>query len=175
MAKQAGVPFLFVSAPAFQSMWFGMTNVKIRSFFRALRKAAQREGGAIGFIEEIDAIGSDRAGLAMSPELLRGRRSCPPVHQRRQRHVNELLIQMQSFDQPGPFQRTDARTGGGVAERLPAGAAAIQGRARPVITTSWSSRPPTGRRRWTPRCCAPGRFDRRLYFDPPTKKGRSAS
>ena len=25
MAKQAGVPFLFISAPAFQSMWFGMT------------------------------------------------------------------------------------------------------------------------------------------------------
>src|SRR2546427_11607 len=59
MAKQAGVPFLFVSAPAFQSMWYGMTNIKIRSFFKALRKAARREGGAIGFIEELDAIGGD--------------------------------------------------------------------------------------------------------------------
>src|SRR5204862_4023600 len=57
MAKQAGVPFLFVSAPAFQSMWFGMTAARIRSFFKALRKAARKEGGAIGFIEEIDAIG----------------------------------------------------------------------------------------------------------------------
>src|SRR5207249_2684186 len=56
MAKQAGVPFLFAAAPAFQSMWFGMSNAKIRSFFKALRKAATREGGAIGFIEEIDAI-----------------------------------------------------------------------------------------------------------------------
>src|SRR5437016_133742 len=26
MAKEAGVPFLFAPAPAFQSMWFGMTN-----------------------------------------------------------------------------------------------------------------------------------------------------
>src|SRR6266542_2238346 len=43
MAKQASVPFLFVSAPAFQSMWFGMTNVRIRSFFKALRKAARPE------------------------------------------------------------------------------------------------------------------------------------
>src|SRR5207248_2893114 len=40
MAKQAGVPFLFASAPAFQSMWYGMTSVKIRAFFRAMRKAA---------------------------------------------------------------------------------------------------------------------------------------
>ncbi|MFN2588971.1 MAG: AAA family ATPase, partial [Actinomycetota bacterium] len=28
MAAEAGVPFLFVSAPAFQSMWFGMTAFK---------------------------------------------------------------------------------------------------------------------------------------------------
>src|SRR5262245_59568118 len=53
MAKQAGVPFLFSAAPAFQAMWFGMTNAKIRSFFRRLRKLARKEGGAIGFIEEI--------------------------------------------------------------------------------------------------------------------------
>ena len=34
MAKQAGVPFLFISAPAFQSMWQGMTAYRIRSFFK---------------------------------------------------------------------------------------------------------------------------------------------
>src|SRR5438067_8833135 len=67
MAKKAGVPFLFVSAPAFQSMFYGMTAVKIRAFFKALRKAARKNGGAIGFIEEIDAIGGTRGGLSMSP------------------------------------------------------------------------------------------------------------
>src|SRR5205085_9455101 len=67
MAKQAGVPFLFISAPAFQSMWFGMTAARIRAFFKTLRKAARREGGAIGFIEEIDAIGMDRASLSSAP------------------------------------------------------------------------------------------------------------
>ena len=68
MAKQAGVPFLFSAAPAFQSMWFGMTNAKIRSFFRRLRKLARKEGGAIGFIEEIDAIGGERGGMNASPD-----------------------------------------------------------------------------------------------------------
>ncbi|MHB8440344.1 MAG: AAA family ATPase, partial [Acidimicrobiales bacterium] len=63
MAVEAGVPFLFVSASAFQSMFYGQTNRKIRAYFRALRRYARREGGAIGFIEEIDAIGASRSGL----------------------------------------------------------------------------------------------------------------
>ena len=37
MAAEAGVPFLFVSSSAFQSMFYGQTNRKIRSYFRALR------------------------------------------------------------------------------------------------------------------------------------------
>ena len=64
MAAEAGVPFLFVSATAFQSMMYGATARKIRAYFRALRRAARAEGGAIGFIEEIDAIGSARSGAA---------------------------------------------------------------------------------------------------------------
>ena len=67
MAREAGVPFLFVSATSFQSMYYGATARKIRSYFKALRKAARQEGGAIGFIEEIDAIAMSRGGLSMSP------------------------------------------------------------------------------------------------------------
>ena len=50
LAAEAGVPFLFVSASEFQSMFYGQTNRKIRAFFKALRKAAHSEGGAIGFM-----------------------------------------------------------------------------------------------------------------------------
>ncbi|MGH2688495.1 MAG: AAA family ATPase, partial [Actinomycetota bacterium] len=89
MAKEAGVPYFFVSSSAFQSMYYGQTNRKIRSFFRELRKAARREGGAIGFIEEIDAIGAARQGMGGSS----GREGISGV-------VNELLIQLQSFDIP---------------------------------------------------------------------------
>ena len=64
MAREAGVPFLFVSATSFQSMWYGASAKKIRSYFKALRKAARKEGGAIGFIEEIDAIAMSRGGVA---------------------------------------------------------------------------------------------------------------
>src|SRR5207237_6886212 len=40
MAKEAGVPFLFVSSSAFQSMYYGQTNRKIRTYFKALRQMA---------------------------------------------------------------------------------------------------------------------------------------
>src|SRR4051812_30543178 len=67
MAREAGVPFLFVSATSFQSMYYGATARKIRSYFKQLRKVARAEGGAIGFIEEIDAIAMSRGGLSASP------------------------------------------------------------------------------------------------------------
>src|SRR5882724_4102801 len=94
MAHEAGVPFLFVSSSAFQSMYYGQTNRKIRSYFRALRDAARKEGGAIGFIEEIDAIGGARSGTGSSTaaEGVSG-------------VVNELLIQLQSFDHPTRAER----------------------------------------------------------------------
>ena len=56
MASEAGVPFLFVSSTAFQSMYYGQTAARSAPTSRQLRKAARKEGGAIGFIEEIDAI-----------------------------------------------------------------------------------------------------------------------
>src|SRR5580704_14321392 len=89
LAREAGVPFFFVSSSAFQSMFYGQTNRKIRSYFAQLRRAARREGGAIGFIEEIDAIGATRMGMGQGG----GREGIAGV-------VNELLIQLQSFDQP---------------------------------------------------------------------------
>src|SRR5881296_3669814 len=122
MAKQAGVPFLFIAAPSLQSHWYGMTAYRIRSFFKALRKAARKEGGAIGFIEEIDAIGTDRAGaLGMSPAPagLLGRATSPMVAAGTGGIVNELLIQMQSFDQPRLRTRFRARLTGWVNGYLP--------------------------------------------------------
>jgi cell division protease FtsH len=99
LAKEAGVPFLFVSSTSFQSMWYGATARKIRSYFRRLRKVARQEGGAIGFIEEFDAIGGRRGGMsrtvATDPEVSRSSMSEGVGGV-----VNELLVQMQSFDDP---------------------------------------------------------------------------
>src|SRR3954471_13473916 len=114
MAHEAGVPFLFVSATSFQSMWYGATAKKIRSYFKALRKAARKEGGAIGFIEEIDAIAMSRGGVAasMTPAdvsgcygtaslpstyaAAAGMVKTPFMSEGTGGVVNELLVQMQS-------------------------------------------------------------------------------
>lgn len=98
MAAEAGVPFHFVSASEFQSMYYGSTNKKIRTFFKGLRKAAREEGGAIGYIEEFDAIGASRSGMGVN-----GRSEGSAGI------VNELLVQMQSFDMPAPRDKIMAK------------------------------------------------------------------
>jgi cell division protease FtsH len=99
LAKEAGVPFLFVSSTAFQSMWYGATARKIRSYFRRLRKVARLEGGAIGFIEEFDAIGARRGSMNQAVSATPGiERSM--ISEGAGGVVNELLVQMQSFDEP---------------------------------------------------------------------------
>jgi ATP-dependent Zn protease len=180
MAKQAGVPFLFISAPAFQSMWFGMTGSKIRSYFKALRKAARKEGGAIGFIEEIDAIGMSRDALGMSPApdgLLAspapgglGRVVSPMISGGNGGMVNELLIQMQSFDQPPWRTRMRGRSINWINSYLPPDRRLAP--AKPAYNNILLIAATNRADALDPALLRPGRFDRRLYFDVPTKQGR---
>lgn len=171
MAKQAGVPFLFISAPAFQSMWFGMTNARIRAFFKRLRKLARKEGGAIGFIEEIDAIGGDRAGLNASPDPTGlARRTAGFLGPGGSGMVNELLIQMQSFDQPPLGARMRSRIIEMVNAYLPP---ERRIRAAKLSYSNILLIAATNRAEHLDAALLrPGRFDRRLYFDLPTKGGR---
>jgi cell division protease FtsH len=171
MAKQAGVPFLFSAAPAFQSMWFGMTNAKIRSFFRRLRKLARKEGGAIGFIEEIDAIGGDRGGMQATPDPTGlGRVTSGFLGAGGSGMVNELLIQMQSFDQ-APYKARfrswmiDLVNSFLTPERRIPSAKPMYNNILLIAATNRSDH-------LDPALLRPGRFDRRLYFDLPNKNGR---
>ena len=174
MAKQAGVPFLFISAPAFQSMWFGMTGARIRSFFKTLRKLARKEGGAIGFIEEIDAIGGDRGGgLTAAPDGTGlGRVASNMVAPGASGMVNELLIQMQSFDQPPWRSRIKSSLIELVNGYLPPDKriAASKPTYNNILLIAATNRADV----LDPALVRPGRFDRRLYFDLPTKQGRRA-
>ena len=175
MAKQAGVPFLFISSPAFQSMWQGMSAYRIRSFFKALRKAARKEGGAIGFIEEIDAIGGSRGnvsqsspgngtdGLSRTTSSFMGSGDSSAM-------VNELLIQLQSFDQPPLRKRLRGRMIGWINSYLPSDRqlTAIKPEYHNILLIAATNRGDS----LDPALVRPGRFDRRLYFDVPTKQGR---
>jgi cell division protease FtsH len=159
MAKEAGVPFLFVSSSAFQSMYYGQTNRKIRAYFRALRKAARREGGAIGFIEEIDAIGSARNGMGSSTQ----REGISGV-------VNELLIQLQSFDTPTTGRRLVGALLDVVNRWLPQDRQLRRPRTQPANVLVIGATNRAGD--LDPALLRPGRFDRSIYFDLPSRSGR---
>ncbi len=159
MAREAGVPFLFVSSSAFQSMYYGQTNRKIRSYFKALRAAARREGGAIGFIEEIDAIGGARGGMGSGG----AREGVTGV-------VNELLVQLQSFDQPPAGYRLLGWLYEVANRFLPPHRRLRKPRASHanILVIGATNRAAD----LDPALLRPGRFDRSIYFDLPSRAGR---
>jgi ATP-dependent Zn protease len=200
MAREAGVPFLFVSATAFQSMFYGATARKIRSYFKVLRRTAEREGGAIGFIEEIDAIagvrgGMERAGFTTvstmtvanpaesfsccGPQVVPSVAAAGPVINRNGMVsegtggvVNELLVQMQSFDMPTGLQKA----AGSVVDWLNGFLPPHRQLQKPqpkranVLLVAATNRADN----LDPALLRPGRFDRRLSFGLPGKSARRA-
>jgi cell division protease FtsH len=204
LARDAGVPFLFVSGTSFQSMWYGATARKIRSYFRKLRETARKEGGAIGFIEEIDAIAMTRGGMRMTPWAPPGvASSCAhstaatglsatpePLHTAAVAPaqggglvrnlfssqdgaggvVNELLVQMQSFDTPPTGDRLFNWFAGKLNGYLPAHRQIAKRKApyHNVLIIAATNRADG----LDPALLRPGRFDRRLTFEPPAKAGR---
>jgi ATP-dependent Zn protease len=198
MAAEAGVPFLFVSATSFQSMYYGATARKIRSYFSALRKAARAEGGAIAFIEEIDAIATTRGGMSATSSSgaaqdgavlccggltglpMLGHTGPGPGPGPMISHsaisegvggvVNELLVQMQSFDLPTGWQRVQSKAVDAVNLLLPAHRQLPRPRPAPVevLVIAATNRASS----LDPALLRPGRFDRRLTFELPDQAGR---
>jgi ATP-dependent Zn protease len=159
MAAEAGVPFLFVSSSAFQSMYYGQTNRKIRAYFRALQRYGRREGGAIGFIEEIDAIGASRGGLGAGP----GREGIAGV-------VNELLIQLQSFEVPPLGRRVRNAFIDAINRWLPPSRILRKSVLAPAnfLVIGATNRASD----LDPALLRPGRFDRTIRVDVPNRVGR---
>lgn len=167
MAKEADVPFLFVSSTAFQSMWYGMTARKIRAYFKALRKAAREEGGAIGFIEEIDAIGAKRSSTSSAFDSKNINAS---MSEGTGGVVNELLIQLQSFDEPTGLLRMKLGLMNKLNRLLPPHR---QLSAKPPIYNNVLVVAATNRASELDRALVrPGRFDRTLHFGIPGRAAR---
>jgi cell division protease FtsH len=105
IAGASGVPFLSATGSGFSNMFLGIGNLKVRRLFKKARVKSDKYGGAVIFIDELDAIGS-RGGVAD--------RSVPNGSQATDRIlmggmgmggggmgvINELLVQMDGFTVP---------------------------------------------------------------------------
>jgi cell division protease FtsH len=192
LAAEAGVPFLFATATSFQSSFQGATQRKVRQYFRALRKAARKHGGAVGFIDEFDAIGLARHGTAMTaapvvpPPLtscggLEGLPMATPAAMATvrtpfvggndlQMAVNELLVQLQSFEEPSGSEKLVGRFVDAVNLLLPAHRQLRGPKSDPanILLIASTNRADS----LDPALLRPGRFDQRLSFELPPKSSR---
>ncbi|WP_431961421.1 ATP-dependent zinc metalloprotease FtsH [Actinacidiphila sp. bgisy160] len=83
VAGEAEVPFLSVTGSAFVEMFVGVGASRVRDLFGEARKRAP----SIVFIDEIDAVGSRRAGNRLGG------------NDEREQTLNQLLAEMDGFDQ----------------------------------------------------------------------------
>ncbi|HEU5318089.1 MAG TPA: AAA family ATPase [Chloroflexota bacterium] len=65
IATEAGLPFGYGSASSFRGMFWGMDSLIVWRLYGKARKLAQKHGGCILFIDEIDAIAASRFGMGM--------------------------------------------------------------------------------------------------------------
>ena len=61
IATEANLPFISMSGSEFVEMFVGVGAGRIRSLFKKARNLAELEGGCIIFIDEVDAVGAQRA------------------------------------------------------------------------------------------------------------------
>jgi cell division protease FtsH len=82
LAGEAGVPFFSISGSEFVEMFVGVGAARVRDLFNE----AKRNAPCIIFIDEIDAVGRQRAG------------AIPGSHEEREQTLNQILVEMDGFD-----------------------------------------------------------------------------
>jgi len=70
IAGASSVPFLYSSGSGFANMFMGIPQMKMRRLFSRARNMSDKYGGAVIFVDELDAIGASRGAVsqAFAPE-----------------------------------------------------------------------------------------------------------
>lgn len=82
VAGESGVPFFSMSGSEFVEMFVGLGAARVRDLFNQ----AKGQAPCIIFIDELDALGKARGGLAVGG------------HDEREQTLNQLLVEMDGFD-----------------------------------------------------------------------------
>ena len=167
IAGATGVPFLYATGSGFANMFIGIGNLKVRRLFKKARNMSDKYGGAVIFIDELDALGGSRGMISerMSPvtdpytasKFIVGAGGMGGTGGLG--IVNELLVQMDGLTVPRGLYRHFRR---------------IVLRAKPkvpfynILIIGATNRAQT----LDPALLRPGRFDRKIHVGLPDHEGR---
>ena len=99
IAGELNVTFIYASASSFSSMFMGIGNLKVMRLFTKARKFSERYGGAVIFMDELDAIGS-RGGVAQTMEPY-------PFHEPLRHGLEERLLESPPGDRGSPAREVE--------------------------------------------------------------------
>ena len=165
IAGSANVPFLFASGSGFASMFMGIGNIKVRRMFKKARTMSDKYGGAVIFIDELDALGGSRGAVSQrfspAPEVNK-----PPRVFMGGMYggggmgvVNELLVGMDGFIMPRGLWRHVKRIFRFGKPKVPFYNILVIGATNRAATLD-------------PALLRPGRFDRKIHVGLPDGEGR---
>jgi cell division protease FtsH len=169
IAGSAKVPFVYASGTSFNNMFMGIGNLRIMRLFKKARKLSRKYGGAVIFLDELDAVGGSRGSVSSASvpaDTSRHRWGRGPLRFVMApgmggggMYVNELLVQMDGMIMPRGLWRHVKRV-------LRLGKPKIQQYNVMVIgATNQAST-------LDPALLRPGRFDRKLHVGLPSGSGR---
>ncbi len=161
IAGSTRVPFLYASGSGFANMFLGIPQLKMRRLFSKARAMSDKYGGAVIFVDELDAIGGSRglvadraSGEGPDRVVVGGLWGGGGLGV-----INELLVQMDGLVVPRGIWRHVRR---------------IVFRAKPkvpfynIMVIGATNRAST----LDPALLRPGRFDRKIHVGLPDHEGR---
>jgi cell division protease FtsH len=165
IAGSAQVPFLYSSGSGFASMFMGIGNLKVRRMFKKARSMSDKYGGAVIFVDELDALGGSRGAVS---ERFSPGDTAPKPHRifmggmagmGGMGIVNELLVGMDGFVMPKGLWRHIRRIFRLGKPKVPFYNILIIGATNRAATLD-------------PALLRPGRFDRKIHVGLPDHEGR---
>jgi cell division protease FtsH len=165
IAGHAQVPILVADGSRFMSMFFGIGNMKVRRMFSRARAMSDKYGGAVIFIDELDALGASRGGISQRMDAAGKEPRVPRVIMGAGMGgagmgiVNELLVGLDGFVQPRGMMRHLRRIFRIGKPRVPFYNILIIGATNRAQALD-------------PALLRPGRFDRKIHVGLPDHEGR---
>jgi cell division protease FtsH len=167
IAGASSVPILIADGSRFMNMFFGIGNMKVRRMFSRARSMSDKYGGAVIFIDELDALGAARGEISSQA---REYRDPSTVHRVMMGGmgmggagmgiVNELLVNMDGFTAPKGLWRHLKRILRMGKPKVPHYNILVIGATNRASTLD-------------PALLRPGRFDRKIHVGLPDAEGRA--